>query len=83
MTSEAPKAAAPTLPMTEEPSAGHTEAQLEEIGATGDWSQGVQDFMYKTPNNTGKKNSLLDRYPGVAADLMIMMIWDTIMVVVP
>ena len=63
MTSEAPQDA-PKISDAE--NEGEMDA-IEEIGATGDWSQGVQDYMYQTTQQT-KKNSLLDRYPGSIDD---------------
>ena len=50
--------------------AGHNiDDHLEEIGATGDWSQVVgDDVLPKT--RSGDRNSLLDRYPGSEMDEM-------------
>jgi hypothetical protein len=63
MTSEAPQEGIPKVSAEDQ---GPTDG-IEEIGATGDWSQGVQDYMYRTTQIT-KKNSLLDRYPGSVDD---------------
>lgn len=62
MTSEVPQEGIPKVSLE-----GENEERMEEIGATGDWSHGVQDYMYQA-TGVSKKNSLLDRYPGSIDD---------------